>query len=360
MEKIKVGIAGTGYTVGIANNHVNGYKACPDQCELVALYDIVPGRAAQWAQEKGLAVKICQTFDELLDSVDAVSICTPNYAHVPLVIRALEKGKHVLCEKPLSTNSEACEEAVRYAKCTDLVKMIGFSYRGIPAVRWIKQQIDAGKLGRIHTWRETLGGCRIANPDVKLEWRMQKDLSGTGALADFGCHILDLCDWTLHNVSGSINAVQGMVSCTIPERDRIFAEGRGAVTNDDSAAFNVAFEHGTLASFMVSRLGVARHTIEVYGEGGMMLFRDDRPNEVETWFKPLNGGYAGTAEIVKVPQDLIVEPWFNAETKEFLECIRTGRQPDRSFERAQYIQNILDAILRSSETGCTIELYPKG
>lgn len=356
MEKIRVGIAGTGYTVGIANNHVNGYKACADECELVALYDIVPGRAAKWAEEKGLNVRICDTFDELLDCVDAVSICTPNYAHVPLVIRALEKGRHVLCEKPLSTDAEACAQAVRYGKSTDRIKMIGFSYRGIPAVRWMKQQIDANRLGRIHTWRETLGGCRIANPDVKLEWRMQKDLSGTGALADFGCHMLDLCDWTLHEVTGRICEVQGMTTCTIPERDRIFAEGRGPVTNDDSATFNIRFESGTLASFVASRLGVARHTIEVYGEGGMMLFRDDRPDEVETWFKALDGGYSGSPEIVKVPQELVTKPWFNAETKEFLECIRTGKQPERNFERALYIQQVLDAILESSETGCTVEL----
>lgn len=356
MEKIRVGIVGTGYTVGIANNHVNGYKYCSDDCELVALYDIVPGRAAKWAEEKGLQVKICQTFDELLDSVEAVSICTPNYAHVPLVIRALEKGKHVLCEKPLSTDAKTCEEAVRYAKSTDRVKMIGFSYRGIPAVRWMKQQIDAGRLGRIHTWRETLGGCRIANPDVKLEWRMQKDLSGTGALADFGCHMLDLCDWTLHGVSGAMKEVQGFVSCTVPERERIFADGRGPVTNDDSAVFNVKFENGTLASFVASRLGVARHTIEVYGEGGMMLFRDDRPNEVEVWFKPLDGGYAGSPQVVQAPAEMVVEPWFNAETREFIDCIKTGRQPDRNFERALYIQQVLDAILESSQTGRAMEL----
>lgn len=356
MEKIKVGIAGTGYTVGIANNHVNGYRYCQEDCELVALYDIVPGRAAQWAKEKDLNVKICGTFDELLDSVDAVSICTPNYAHVPLVIRALEKGKHVLCEKPLSTDAATCEQAVRYGKCTDRVKMIGFSYRGIPAVRWMKEQIDAGKLGRVHTWRETLGGCRIANPDVKLEWRMQKDLSGTGALADFGCHMLDLCDWTLHGVSGEIKAVQAMIGCTIPQRERIFDAGMGPVTNDDSAAFNLKFETGTLASFVASRLGVRRHTIEVYGEGGMMLFRDDRPNETEVWFKDKDGGYSGEPEIVQAPADTVVDPWFNAETREFIDCIKTGRQPDRSFERALYIQGLIDKLLESSETGRTVEL----
>jgi len=355
-EKIKVGIAGTGYTVGIAQNHVNGYRDCAQDCELTALYDIIPGRAKQWAEEKGLDVTICGTFDEMLDQVDAVSICTPNYAHIPLVIRSLEKGKHVLCEKPLSTGAEACKEAVSYAKSTDRIKMIGFSYRGIPAVRWMKQQIDAGRLGRIYTWRETLGGCRIANPDVKLEWRMQKDLSGTGALADFGCHMLDLCDWILHEVSGEIKAVQGFVSCAVPQRDKIFAEGQGAVTNDDNATFNIKFEDGTLASFVASRLGVRRHTIEVYGEGGMMLFREDKPNEVEVWFKEKADGYSGEAETVTVPDELIAQPWFNAEIKEFLECIKTGKQPDRSFERALYIQKILDTVLQSSETGRTVEL----
>lgn len=356
MEKIKVGIVGTGYTVGMADAHVKGYQYCKEDCELTALYDIVPGRSREWAGEKGLDVKICETFDELLDSVEAVSIVTPNYAHVPLVIRALEKGKHVLCEKPLSISSDACMKAVSYGKCTDRVKMIGFSYRGIPAVRWMKQQIDEGRLGHIFTWRETLGGCRIANPKVKLEWRMQKDLSGTGALADFGCHMLDLCDWTLHNASGEIKEVQGLVSTTIPERDKIFGEGKGAVTNDDNAAFNVKFESGTLASFVASRLGVLRHTIEVYGEGGMMLFRDDKPDEVEVFFKEKDGGYNGSAEVVKVPEELVVAPWFNAEIAEFIQCIKTGHQPERNFERALYIQQILDKVLESCETGRTIEL----
>lgn len=356
MEKIKVGIAGTGYTVGIANSHVNGYRACGEDCQLVALYDIVPGRADQWAKERDLDVTICGTFDELLDQVDAVSICVPNYAHVPLVVRALEKGKHVLCEKPLSTDAGTCAQAVRYGKCTDRVKMIGFSYRGIPAVRWMKEQIDAGRLGKIHTWRETLGGCRIANPAVKLEWRMQKDLSGTGALADFGCHMIDLCDWVLGGASGKVQAVQGFLSCTIPQREQIFGEGMGPVTNDDSAAFNLRFESGALASFVASRLGVCRHTIEVYGEGGMMLFRDDQPSQVEVWFKDQEGGYAGGTETVPVPEELVTKPWFNAEIKEFIECVKTGRQPDRSFERALYIQEILDKILEASETGRTVEL----
>ena len=138
MEKIKVGIVGTGYTVGIAANHVNGYLQNPG-CILTALYDIIPGRAAKWAEEKKLNVEICSSYDELLDKVDAVSICTPNYSHVDLAVRAMEKGKHLLCEKPLSLDSESSVPAVSLARCCSTVAMIGFSYRGIPAVRYMRK-----------------------------------------------------------------------------------------------------------------------------------------------------------------------------------------------------------------------------
>lgn len=356
MKKIAVGIAGTGYTVGIAGNHVHGYQH-NSECRLAALYDIIPGRAEKWAAEKGIEnVEICGTFDELLSKVDAVSICTPNYAHVPMVIRAIEAGKHVLCEKPLSTDALRAAEAVRYAKSSRTIKMIGFSYRGIPAVRYMKQLLDSGKMGRIFTYRETLGGNRITNPDVKLEWRMQKDLSGTGALADFGCHMLDLCDWLLQDLAGPMVQACGLMNCAIPAREKISESGKGAVTNDDYAAFNVAFREGAVASFLASRIGVARHTLEIYGSGGMMLFRDDRPNELEVWFKDPDGGYSGKAEVMPVPEELVMPQWFDAEINEFIASIRSGNQPERNLERALYIQKIIDAIQMSCQTGRTVEL----
>lgn len=354
--KYRVGIVGCGYTVGIANNHVRGWSRHSDECELVAFYDIVPRRAEEWTKAKGLNVTICNSFDELIDMCDIVSICTPNYAHVDMVCRALEKGKHVLCEKPLSVDYESCQPAVLLSKSTSLITMVGFSYRGIPALRLMKKYIEDGKMGEIFTWRETLGGCRIANPEVKLEWRMQKDLSGTGALADFGCHMIDLCDWILSGSAGTISSVQGMKNTSIKERTKIFEHGIGCVTNDDSAAFNIQFSKGTIASFVASRLGVKRHTIEVYGEGGMMLFNDEKPNELEVWFKDKNGGYQGKSEIIVAPEDLITEPWADEEYGVFLNAIKTGIKPERSIERAAYLQAVLDAIEESTECGETIVL----
>lgn len=355
MDKIKTGIVGTGYTVGIAANHVNGYAANP-HTQLVALYDIEPNRAAAWAKEKNLAVKICNSYDELLEAVDAVSICTPNYAHVPLVVRALEKGKHVLCEKPLSVDAATAKIALDYASCTSTIAMIGFSYRGIPALRLLKDLLDEGRMGTVFSYRQTLGGCRIANPAVKLEWRMQQNLSGTGALADFGCHMLDLCDWLLADTLGPMVKANGMATCSIAQRDEIFTPGQGSVTNDDTAAFNVSFAKGGVASFLASRLGVARHTLELYGEGGMVLFRDDKPGELEVWWKDKAGGYAGQPETMTAPAAYQITPWFNAEIDDFVHCIQTGTQPQRNFSRALAIQTILDTIAAACQSGETLPL----
>ena len=356
MEKLRVGFIGTGYTVGIANMHLRGYANVSEDCELVALYDIVPGRAAQWAKERELNVTICESIDELLGMVDVVSLCVPNDQHIPLLLKCYEAHKHVLCEKPISVDAGTAREAVANEP-DDRIHMVGFTYRGIPALRYMKKIIDEGKMGRIFTYRETLGGCRIANHDVKLEWRMQKKLSGTGALADFGCHMIDLCDWLIGGTEGPVTHVNGMYTRSVMQRTDIATGEMSDVTNDDSASFTLKFESGALASFVASRLGVVRHTLEIYGEGGMMLFRDDKPNEVEIWLKEQGGAYNdANHQTIQVPEELVTIPWQNAEFVDFIDCIKNNRKPQRSLQRGLYIQTIVDAAEKACETGDTIAM----
>ncbi len=356
MEKMRVGIVGTGYTVGIANMHVNGWKSVSDDCELVALYDVLPGRAEQWAKEKNLDVTICQSYEELLDMVDIVSLCVPNDQHIPLLEKAYAAHKHVLLEKPISVDAQTARAAVE-SEPDDRIHAVGFSYRGIPALRYMKQLIDEGKIGHVYTYRETLGGCRIANHEVKLEWRMQKKTSGTGALADFGCHMIDLCDWLLRDTEGPFVEVNGMYARSVTQRADIETGVMSDVTNDDSASFTMRMQNGCLASFVASRLGVARHTIELYGEGGMMLFRDDKPNELELWLKPLGGAYnPNDKQIVQAPENLVTTPWSNAEFVDFVQNIKTNTKPTRSLKRGWYVQTLVDAAEIACETGKTIEI----
>ncbi|AEE97431.1 Gfo/Idh/MocA family protein [Mahella australiensis] len=357
MKKIRVGIAGTGYTIGIAGAHVNTYLANPN-VGLLALYDIVPGRAQEWAERRGLkGVAICGSYEELLDSVDAVSICTPNNAHADLSIKALEAGKHVLCEKPISNTVEGAERMVACAeKHPELVNMTGFCYRGIPAIAYMKHIIDEGKIGKIFGCTHQLGGGRIANPeDVLLEWRMQKDLSGPGALADFGSHMLDLTDYLLRGTEGEIREVTSLLTTSIKERNLIGAEGKGPVTNDDTAAFSVKMENGAVSTFFSNRLGISNYRWEIIGEGGMLIY-DGNDNKVRINLKDKKASFGPKFEEVEVPEEFRVANRFNEEIDEFIGNILSGRHSERDFKRGLYIERILDALERSAEEGITIKL----
>jgi len=110
---LRIGIIGSG---SIARNaHMPGYRAQTD-AEVVAVCDIVPGRAAAFAQEFGIA-HAYESYEEMLrrEQLDAVSVCTPNFAHHDTAIAALEAGLHVLCEKPIAMNLSEAREMVAAA-----------------------------------------------------------------------------------------------------------------------------------------------------------------------------------------------------------------------------------------------------
>lgn len=364
---VRIGIIGVGNTIGIAGFHIRSYKLCEDAV-ITAVYDILPERAQNYIDKFELKdAEVCKNEQEVFEKCDAVSICTPNATHVELAVAALKAGCHVLCEKPFAPSAEDCREAVKYAKLTDKVAMIGLCYRDIPGFVYMKQLIDAGKLGKIFFVREEQGGDRIANPEVKLEWRMEKDLSGPGALADFGSHMFDICDYLLNDSCGRIREVQCMQSCLIEEREVIGKPGvMRKVTNDDVACFTCRTEKGTLYNFTASRVG-ATFMLEIVGAGGKMIFNGDRPFELTLQLKDQNGGYQSAPETVPVPEECFgpdaIAPRermainFYYEIRQFLDAIQKKRDTSLTFERGRYIQELIQAAQRSADTGEVVKLF---
>ncbi|MDQ0222602.1 Gfo/Idh/MocA family protein [Streptococcus moroccensis] len=362
MEKIKIGIVGTGKTIGIAQMHIGAFKRM-DSVEITALYDILPDFAKEYKERFELTnADVCSTYDELLSKVDAVIICTPNNTHVSYAVQAINAGKHVLCEKPFGTSAEDSLRALQYSKLTDKVCMIGFCYRGVPAFRYIKHLIDNKELGEVYYVRQSQGGNRIGNPDVKLEWRMQDILSGPGAVYDFGSHQLDIADWMLQKDYGEIVEVQAMKRTYIKERQEVFSNEYRAVTNDDVCVYNVVTDKGVLISNTVSRIG-SETTMEVYGSKGHVIYNATRPFEVTLFAKDENNNYKAPA-VVDVPEELYLEdantpkePFsinFYLQAKSFVEAIQSGKSFENTFDRGYYIQNLLDYVNESAEKGCTI------
>ncbi len=358
---IRIGIIGCGSTIGIAKNHIQAYLCCRDAV-ITALYDLEPERAESYIAQFGLTeAKACRSLEELLESCDAVSICTPNVTHVPLTVQALEAGKHVLCEKPFAPKAEDCDAAITAARKSGRVAMIGLCYRDIPGMVYLKKLLDEGKMGRIFFVREEQGGNRIANPEVKLEWRMQKALSGPGALADFGSHMMDICDYLLRDFCGPIREISCMEGTFIPEREVIGGNGeKDAVTNDDVACWICRTEKGTLYSFTACRIGTP-FRLEIVGEGGQMIFDGAHPFELTLQLKDKNGGYTSGPQVVPVPEecygpdaDAPRKPFiinFYYEVRQFLDAIEGRREPTLTLERGRYVQYLIETAQRSAEEG---------
>ncbi len=362
---VRVGIVGAGNTIGIAGMHIQGYKRIPE-VKITAVYDILRERSQEYIHRFDLKdAKACESYEELLGEVDAVSICTPNAYHIELTIQALKAGKHVYCEKPFGNNAKECEPVLRYAESSGKVCMIGLCYRGIPAYMYMKKLIDEGELGEIFYVRQSQGGNRIANPEVKLEWRMQEELSGPGAMADFGSHMLDIGDMLIRDCAGPIREVQCMSTICIKERKKINGSGTGAVDNDDVASFSAKTEKGVLLSYTASRIG-SKHTTEVYGSGGCAFFDGKEPFSLQIQKKDPDGGYTGDLETVKVPEELYMinenvpkQPFvinFYFAMKEFIDAIETGAPVVTDFSRGIYIQKLIDALWESSKTGNSINI----
>ena len=190
-RKVKVGIIGTGW---IAEAHVETYKFLED-VEIVALADLVPGKAAAFAKTYGLEnARIYESDVAMLEAekdLDAVSICTYNCQHAPCAIHALKSGVHVMLEKPFTVTLDEAIEVMKAEKESGKVLSIGFQPRMSKNMQMIKKIVDSGELGQIY-YLQSGGGRRRGIPTPFGTTFIEKETGGVGAVGDIGSYSLDL------------------------------------------------------------------------------------------------------------------------------------------------------------------------
>ena len=134
-------------------------------------------------------------------SIDVVCICTPNKFHKDLIIRSLNSGKHVFCEKPLARNFKEAEEIFEVSKKSKAILQIASNHRFFESVLFAKKLVDKGTIGEVLSFTGRIGhnGERL-----KDSWFWDKEISGGGTLLDNGCHLLDLSRFFVGNfISGN-------------------------------------------------------------------------------------------------------------------------------------------------------------
>jgi predicted dehydrogenase len=170
------------------NNAILSGAALTGAVDVVAVASRDPARAGAYAREHGLE-QAYGSYEDLLadDSVEAVYISLPNSLHVEWTVRALEAGKHVLCEKPLGRDPAAVERAFDAAERGGLVAMEAFMYRHHPQTRALKELIEAGAIGELRHIRSTFSFLLSDPANVRL----RPELDG-GALMDVGCYCIGM------------------------------------------------------------------------------------------------------------------------------------------------------------------------
>ena len=342
-KKVRVGVIGTG---GIANAaHLPGYAQIPDECEIAALCDI-DGEALRKTAEK--YPQATQTFDDYrklleMDDLDAVSVCTPNYAHHGPAVAALKAGKHVLCEKPIAMNAREAEEMVATARKEKKILQVGYMSRFSPANQTLKKFIDAGELGEIYYARaEAMRVRGIPGWGVFID----KSKQGGGPLIDIGVHILDLTLWLMGHPKPTY--ASGVTYQKFGTRgDVVGFMGQWDHKNftvEDMASALIRFENGASvvleASFVANLKEELNGTILLGTEGGAqtspLTITQERHGSVFS-FEP------------KIPNR--DRNSYHAEIKDFVRCIREGDEPLVTGEHGLMVSRIMDAIYRSSDEG---------
>jgi predicted dehydrogenase len=224
-----------------------------EKAEIVAVASRDAARAEAYAQEWGIE-RAYGSYEELLadPEIEAIYNPLPNTMHVEWSIRALEAGKHVLCEKPLSRHSADVEAAFAAADNADRFLMEAFMYRHNPQTKQAAELVAAGVIGDLRLVRSTFSYSLYDADNIRL----RTELEG-GSLMDVGCYC----------VSGS--------RLFAGEPERVYGEAYFGETGTDWVfAATMRFPNDVLAHFDCGTAMTDRDAIEVVGSDGS-LFLDD-------------------------------------------------------------------------------------
>jgi predicted dehydrogenase len=378
MTTLRVAMIGYGF-MGAA--HSQGWRTAPRVFDLPAEPEmtVIVGRnadAVTAAANKWGWAESATDWREVIarDDIDVVDIVTPGDSHAEIAIAALEAGKHVLCEKPLANTvaeAEAMAEAAERAAARGVRAMVGFTYRRVPAVTFLRNLISEGAVGTVNQVRASYRQDWLVDPDMPLAWRLQKEHAGSGALGDIGAHAIDLAQF----VTGlNLEKVSGTIDTIVKERPLLDSgsglsgtagNGYGQVTVDDIAIFTGRFDSGALASFEASRFATGRKNalqIEVSGDKGALAFDLEDLNSVQFYDRTAPADRQGFRKIlVTEAEHPYVSAWwpaghmlgyehgFSHQVKDLVDGIKAGTDPHPTFADGLRVQRVLDAVERSSE-----------
>jgi predicted dehydrogenase len=333
-------------------NHLPGFALCPD-VKVAAVCDTDEISLDRARAQTGAAVASPRHADILnRDDIHAVIIATPNVTHASIALEAIQHGKHVLCEKPLAMNYAEAKQMADAANRAGVRHMTAFTYRFVPAMRYLAHLVERGDLGEPYHYRS----CRLQDWGTRnLGWRQVKALAGSGELGDMLSHRIDFA----HLLIGPMRRLVANAKQWHPMRE-------GAANDlEDWAAILAEFECGATGVLESSKLASGRNEswrsldyVEINGSERSFVFTTGDWNKLQT------GKTGGPGlETIEVPREFWKTPGSPRELQsgdplvmfrydqawEFVDAIRNNRPCKPSFDDGARAQAVIDAAMLSAK-----------
>jgi predicted dehydrogenase len=281
------------------------------------------------------------------DDIDVVIVCVPNKHMAPVIVAALEAGKHVLCEKPPGRNQKEARQIVEAAERAEGTFKIGFDKRYHPAMQKMRELFDQDLIGPVMYGRAVFG--HGASPGLEKTWFASADLAGGGAMIDMGVHLVDLLRWFM----GDFKNVLGVAKTYYWDLD-YFDSGQQV---DDNAFFLMQTDEGQAAQVHVSwTQWKNRFSFEIFGRDGFLRMEG-------------LGGYYGPSTLTLArrrpesgPPELELFEFneqFNTlemEWQDFVESVRKGERDIAKARDGLKTMRTIDALYRSASSGETEDI----
>lgn len=309
---IGIAVLGTGRIVE------TGYIAALKETEgaaLVATLSRDQSRAESFAKANGIP-NAYSDLDALLANpqVDAVIIATPDATHEPQAIAAARAGKHILCEKPMSTDFASCKRMAEAVRESGVTFAMGYDNRFNGGLQKIKELIDDGAIGPVR-YAHAYVTTAVSDP---TNWRAAGEQSRYWALSATGTHVIDIYRWYF----GDPANVGGVFSAPVHHTEK-----------DEISIMVLNYPGRLMADLTVAAVLPEANRIEFHGEKGSILGERVFGRKNPQAFLTCNG------------EKLIVQQTdpFVAEIRDFIEAIAMKRPPFATLEDGMRNVEIMDA-----------------
>jgi predicted dehydrogenase len=353
IKKLKIGVIGCGEIA--AAKHLPSLKK-QEEAELVGFCDIMKSKAEEAKHKYGTEhAYACTSYETLLndESIDVVYVCTPNNTHSEITIKALQAGKHVMCEKPMA-NSYANAEKMFLAAAKSKKKLsIAFQNRFRADSQYLFKLAEEGYFGEIYRVKAfALRRRGVPTWGVFLD----KEIQGGGPLIDIGSHALDLSFWLMKNydvkyvVGNCYHKLSGMKEAANrfgswdPDRFEVEDSAFATIVMKNGATVMLETAYAINMDVSFERPGVTVCGTKAGAEMGKeLVLNSEKYGRLHTTCVDLELGGHMPGGKQESPGEM--------ESRLFIDCILKDTDPFVKPHEALVVSRVVEAVYASSKSG---------